>query len=114
MARLMLLSGDPLVIGSTIIAIGDLTLDERQMRRSAWSACRSIWRRWNIARLPISLHNQGRASLEATVSEQIHGTQDAYDSNAIEALIADVERKIDGDVIKTRRGFGYIIAEQGP
>jgi two-component system, OmpR family, response regulator len=59
------------------------------------------------------MHNQGRVVSQAELSEHIHGTEDAYDSNAIEALIARVRRKIDGDVIETRRGFGYIIAEQG-
>ncbi|WP_045837592.1 response regulator transcription factor [Hyphomicrobium sp. 99] len=98
--------------GSPLLTVGDLSLDERQMRVS-------------LAGVPVDLapleyraiaylmHNQGRVVSQAELSEHIHGAEDAYDSNAIEALIARVRRKIDGDVIKTRRGFGYIIAEPG-
>ena len=60
------------------------------------------------------MHNQGRVVSQAELSEHIMGRRMLTISNAIEALIARVRRKIDGDVIKTRRGFGYIIAEQGP
>ncbi|MFA5952645.1 MAG: response regulator transcription factor [Hyphomicrobium sp.] len=95
---------------SSILIAGDVALDERQMRVS-------------VSGIPIDLapleyrafaylmHNQGRVVSQAELSEHIHGTEDAYDSNAIEALIARVRRKIGGDVIKTRRGFGYLVEE---
>ena len=98
---------------SSVLVAGDLCLDERQMRVS-------------VAGIPVELapleyravaylmHNQGRVISQAELSEHIHGTEHAYDSNAIEALIARVRRKIGGDVIKTRRGFGYIIEGQNP
>ena len=55
------------------------------------------------------MHNEGRVISQAELSEHVHGTEDAYDSNAIEALIARIRRKIGSDVIKTRRGFGYVL-----
>ena len=95
---------------SSLIATGELTLDERQMRVT-------------VSGIPVELapleyravaylvHNLGRVIAQGELSEHIHGSADAYDSNAIEALIARIRRKIGGDVIKTRRGFGYIIEE---
>lgn len=97
---------------SSILIAGDLSLDERQMRVK-------------LAGIPIDLapleyralaylmHNQGRIVSQTELSEHIHGTEDAYDSNAIEALIARVRRKIGGDVIKTRRGYGYVVEDSG-
>lgn len=97
---------------SSLTAVGDLMLDERQMRVS-------------VAGVPVDLapleyralayliHNIGRVVSQGELSEHVHGTSDAYDSNAIEALIARIRRKIGGDVIKTRRGFGYVVEEQG-
>lgn len=98
---------------SSVITAGELTLDERQMRVS-------------VSGVPIDLapleyravaylvHHVGRVVPQGELSEHIHGASDAYDSNAIEALIARTRRKIGGDIIKTRRGFGYIIEETSP
>lgn len=93
---------------SPIIEAGDLTLDERRMRIS-------------VAGVPIDLapleyravayllHNQNRIVTQTELNEHIHGSDDANDSNAIEALIARIRRKIGSDIIKTRRGYGYFI-----
>jgi DNA-binding response OmpR family regulator len=93
---------------SSLMTTGALTLDERQMRVT-------------VSGIPIDLapleyrtvaylvHNLGRVIPQGELSEHIHGSADAYDSNAIEALIARIRRKIGSDIIKTRRGFGYII-----
>jgi two-component system, OmpR family, response regulator len=98
---------------SPILTSGDLSLDERQMRVK-------------IAGIPIDLapleyralaylmHNQGRVVSQTELSEHIHGAEDACDSNAIEALIARVRRKVGADIITTRRGYGYLIEDAGP
>ncbi|HML28979.1 MAG TPA: response regulator transcription factor [Hyphomicrobium sp.] len=98
---------------SPILTSGDLSLDERQMRVK-------------IAGVPIDLapleyralaylmHNQGRVVSQTELSEHIHGAEDACDSNAIEALIARVRRKVGADIITTRRGYGYLIEDAGP
>lgn len=95
---------------SSLMTAGELTLDERQMRVT-------------VSGIPIELapleyrtvaylvHNRGRVIPQGELSEHIHGSADAYDSNAIEALIARIRRKIGGDIIKTRRGFGYLIED---
>lgn len=98
---------------SPILTSGDLSLDERQMRVK-------------IAGIPVDLapleyralaylmHNQGRVVSQTELSEHIHGAEDACDSNAIEALIARVRRKVGADIITTRRGYGYLIEDAGP
>lgn len=98
---------------SSRITAGELTLDERQMQVS-------------VAGIPVELapleyralaylmHRLGRVVAQGELGEHIHGSADAYNSNAIEALIARIRRKIGGDIIKTRRGFGYIIEDAGP
>ena len=45
------------------------------------------------------------------LGENIHGTDDARDSNAIEVLVGRLRRKLGIDLIETRRGFGYLIPE---
>ena len=98
---------------SPVFTAGNLSLDERQMRV-------------DLSGVPVDLapleyravaylmHNQGRVVSQAELSEHIHGTEDAFDSNVIEALIARVRRKIGGDAIRTRRGFGYIVEGPAP
>jgi DNA-binding response OmpR family regulator len=46
--------------------------------------------------------------------DQLYGTDDARDANALEALVTRLRRKLGADVIETRRGFGYRVAEPKP
>ena len=60
--------------------------------------------------LDILAHYSGRLVSVGQISEHLHGTADAADSNAIEALVLRLRRKIGPDVIENRRGFGYMLA----
>lgn len=97
---------------SALLEAGDLMLDERQMRVSV-SGVPVDLAPLEYRAVAYLMHNQGRIVSQGELSEHIHGTADAYDSNVVEALIARVRRKIGGDRIKTRRGFGYIV-DAGP
>jgi DNA-binding response OmpR family regulator len=44
------------------------------------------------------------------LAEHLYGAADSGDANAIEALVMRLRRKLDADVIETRRGFGYLLA----
>jgi DNA-binding response OmpR family regulator len=55
------------------------------------------------------LHNRGRVIPQAELSENLYSHDSDRDSNAIEALIGRLRRKIKTDIIDTRRGFGYIV-----
>ena len=98
---------------SSLITAGDLALDERQMRVTV-SGVPVDLAPLEYRAIAYLMHNIGRVVPQGELSEHIHGSADAHDSNAIEALIARTRRKIGGDIIKTRRGFGYIVEETMP
>lgn len=54
-------------------------------------------------------HNPARAVSAGELAEHLYGAADSSDANAIEALVARLRRKLGGDVIETRRGFGYLL-----
>lgn len=95
---------------SSLIHLGDVTIDERQMR---------VDRRGvpvNLSPLEyrlvsyLALH-RGRVVSQTELSENIYGNEDAHDSNAIEVLIGRVRKKLGAELIETRRGFGYLVPE---
>jgi DNA-binding response OmpR family regulator len=95
---------------SSVVAVRDLSLDERQMKIS-------------IRGIPVTLSpleyrlaaylilHRGRVVSQQELSENIYGLDDAHDSNAIEVLIGRVRKKLGADLIETRRGFGYLVPE---
>jgi DNA-binding response OmpR family regulator len=61
-------------------------------------------------------HHAGRVVPAGELMEQLYGTDDARDANALEALIVRLRRKLGADAIETRRGLGYLMpaaAEDG-
>jgi DNA-binding response OmpR family regulator len=98
---------------SPVISVGDVTLDERQMKIS-------------LRGVPISLSpleyrlaaylllRRGRVVSQQELSENIYGHDDAHDSNAIEVLVGRVRRKLGTGFITTRRGYGYLVPEAIP
>ncbi|MCB1762549.1 MAG: response regulator transcription factor [Gammaproteobacteria bacterium] len=91
-----------------VITIGAVALDTRQMRVS-------------VDNLPIHLspqeyrlvsflmHHAGRVVSQLELTEQLYAQEFERESNAVEVLIGRVRRKLGVDLIKTRRGFGYLI-----
>lgn len=59
------------------------------------------------------VHNQGRAVSAGELSEHLYGIDGSSDTNAIEAMVSRLRRKIAPGVIETRRGFGYLIGKGG-
>lgn len=93
---------------SSVIHIGEVTLDERQMQirvRGEQVALSPL--EYRLASYLV-LH-RGRVVSQFELSENIYGQDDAHDSNAIEVLVGRVRRKLGTDLIETRRGFGYIV-----
>lgn len=60
--------------------------------------------------LALLAHHPGQFLSASEIAEHLHGTADAADANAIEALVLRLRRKTGPDVIESRRGFGYMIA----
>ncbi|WP_424930899.1 response regulator transcription factor [Amaricoccus macauensis] len=52
--------------------------------------------------------NKGRVIPPTELLEHLYGDDDAREVNAVEAIITRLRRKVGPDVVRTRRGFGYI------
>jgi DNA-binding response OmpR family regulator len=59
-------------------------------------------------------HHRGRVVSQAELSENLYSHDSERDSNAIEALVGRLRRKLKADIIETRRGFGYIVQPPEP
>jgi DNA-binding response OmpR family regulator len=93
---------------SSSIRIGELVLDTHRM--SASYAGRPVrLSQLEFLFLHYVAHQSGRAVSAGELAEHLYGTEDAGDTNAIEALVVRLRRKIAPEVIETRRGFGYRI-----
>lgn len=58
-------------------------------------------------------HQTDRAVSAGELAEHLYGAADSGDTNAIEALVLRIRRKLGTDIVKTRRGFGYILGNHG-
>lgn len=55
------------------------------------------------------VHQPGRAVSAGELAEHLYGLAEDGDHNAIEAIVARLRRKFGPGVIRTRRGFGYLV-----
>lgn len=97
---------------SPVITIGPVVLDTRRMAVS-------------VAGVPVHLSPQeyrlvsylmqhaGRVVSQLELTEQLYAQDFERDSNAVEVLVGRVRRKLGVDLIRTRRGFGYLVEEAG-
>lgn len=98
-------------IGSPVIESGALRVDTRQMRVFV-----------NDVHVPLTpleyrlvsflVHNKGRVVSNAEMIEHLYGDDDAREANALEAAVMRIRKKLGTNAIETRRGFGYIIADE--
>lgn len=56
-------------------------------------------------------HQPGRAVSAGELAEHLYGADEPGDTNAIEALVLRLRRKVGSDAIRNRRGFGYSLAD---
>jgi two-component system OmpR family response regulator len=90
------------------IQIGDITID---------TAARQVWRAGALVELTarefaiLELLTQSRGAVVArsTIHEHIYNEQADVLSNVVDVHIAALRRKLGSEVIRTRRGEGYII-----
>ena len=61
--------------------------------------------------LTLLLNQRGKPASKTQIEEQIYEEGDDFESNTIEALIYSLRRKLGRELIATRRGLGYVIAE---
>jgi two-component system OmpR family response regulator len=97
---------------SAVLEIGRLRLDTRRMSVSVDG------RPLRLSPLEFRFidylaHQPGRAVSAGELAEHLYGAFDTADTNAIEALVARLRRKLGPEVIETRRGFGYLLEGSG-
>jgi DNA-binding response OmpR family regulator len=91
-----------------LLVYGELNIDTR--RRTVAVAGRNV----DLSPLEFRLlrylvHNQGRVVSQGELIDHIYGSDREPDSNAVEALIGRLRRKVGTETIATRRGHGYMI-----
>lgn len=98
--------------GAVFIDAGPLHLDARQMRVL-------------LNEVPVNLspleyrlvaylmHHKGRVVPAPELLDHLYGDDDPRETNALEAIMTRLRRKLGGDAIETRRGFGYMIPDGG-
>lgn len=96
----------------TQLRAGPLLLDTRQMRISIDGSPVNVTP-LEFKLLNYMLHNRGRVISQEELATNIYFQDQEPDSNAVEVLLGRLRRKLKTDVIQTRRGFGYIIEEDG-
>ncbi|PWB83540.1 MAG: DNA-binding response regulator [Methylocystaceae bacterium] len=99
-------------VSTPIITIGSLSLDTRQMRVTREGAPVNLTPQ-EYRLLSYLMHHSGRIVPHGELLEQLFSHDCDKESNAIEVLIGRVRKKIGLDCIETRRGFGYIIGQNG-
>ncbi len=96
---------------SSILRIGPVALDVRQMRVTVEEV--------PIALSPLEyrclsylMHHAGRVVPPTELMEHLYAHDHDRDPNAVEVLVGRVRKKVGVDVIETRRGFGYVVSER--
>ncbi len=96
----------------SVIIIGDVKLDPRQMRVTVKGVPKTLTPQEYRLLSYLMLHCD-RVVSQQELAEHLQGDHEQRESNAVEVLVGRLRRKLGADLIETRRGFGYIVvAEQ--
>ncbi len=90
------------------LSAGPVTLDPRA-RQVTVSGVPAPLTPLEFRLLNYLLLHRGRVISQAELSDILYSHDSERDSNAIEALMGRLRRKLKADVIETRRGFGYTV-----
>ncbi len=91
---------------SSVLRLGDLSLDTRLMQASLRGVPLALTPN-EFRLMSYLMHHAGRVVSQMELTEHIYHQDFERDSNSIEALVARLRRKIGAERIRTRRGFGY-------
>lgn len=100
-------------LASSRIEIEDLVLDTRAMQVTRDGVPLSLTPQ-EYKLFAYLAHQRGRVVSQLELTEHIYSQDFERDSNSIEVLVGRVRRRIGGDIIKTRRGFGYTLGGDDP
>jgi two-component system OmpR family response regulator len=59
------------------------------------------------------LHHRGQVVSQTALTEHLYDSAAERDPNSIEQLVARIRKRLGASIVETRRGFGYLIAEDG-
>lgn len=96
---------------TSVVVCGPVTLDERQMRVSLRGAPLAL-SALEYRLLSYLMRNAGRVVPQHELFEHVYADEDGREANALEVLVGRVRRKLGVDLIETRRGFGYVVADR--
>ena len=91
------------------VVVGRVALDPRT-RQVSVSGIPVMLTPLEFRLLNYLFHHRGRVVSQSELSDNLYSHDSERDSNAIEALVGRLRKKLKDDVIETRRGFGYIVA----
>jgi DNA-binding response OmpR family regulator len=95
-----------------VITAGRLSLDTRRMEISLAGEAAAL-SPLEYRLLAFLIHHAGRVVPSTELAEHLYDSGNDRDPNAIEVIVARLRRKLGNDVIETRRGFGYRVADGG-
>ena len=98
---------------SPLLTLGDVVLDTRQMRVAVRSRPISL-SPLEYRLVSYLMHHAGRVVPATELAEHLYEIDHDRDTNAIEAIVTRLRRKLGPTFIETRRGFGYVVSEAGP
>lgn len=93
---------------SALMSIGSLAIDTARM--SAAVSGRQV----QLSQLEFRLlnylaHQRDRIVGAGEIAEHLYGASDGSDTNAVEAIVTRLRRKLGSRAIETRRGLGYLL-----
>jgi DNA-binding response OmpR family regulator len=92
------------------VDVGKLRLDTVRMS-ATWDGAPARLSPLEFRLLDYLAHQPGRAVPAGELAEHLYGVADSGDANAIEAIVARLRRKFGNEIVKTRRGFGYLLED---
>ncbi len=93
-----------------LLKAGDVTLDPRQMRVTRRGVPVALTPQ-EYRLVAYLMHHAGRVVPQQELAEHLQAEHYERESNAVEVLVGRVRRKLGPDLIETRRGFGYLVAD---
>lgn len=96
---------------TVVLSCGSVAVDPRRMRVTV-DGVPKLLSPQEFRLLNYLMHHQGRVVPQQELAEHMQGEHFDRQSNAVEVLIGRLRRKLDVDLIETRRGFGYVIEPQ--
>jgi DNA-binding response OmpR family regulator len=91
-----------------ILTVGDLAIDTARMTATIDGEPT------HLSQLEYRLlnylgHEQDRIISAGEIAEHLYGAADGLDTNAVEAIVTRLRRKLGSGIIVTRRGLGYML-----